>query len=130
MKKVFIVIMLVLMALLVTGCDAEADVASRNLSTSADSFEIVRRIVFYNAITDTPFLTIEGLCSLGNYDSNLRMSVTCKTGEGQYLKHFLGLSDNVSFYAEQLDASTVDAYHYRFIARPTQIIPDIELDLP
>lgn len=104
----------------------DADVASRNLSTAADNFEIQRRVVFYNGITGDYILSLEGLCSLGNTDKEKRLSVTCKTGPSQYKKHFLGLSDNVTFFAEQLEAKNVSAYHYRVIFKPQTIIPDIE----
>ncbi len=75
------------------GC-TDADVASRNLSKAADQFEVNRRVVFYNGITGDYILSIEGLCSLGNKDTDGRLSVTCKTGAETYKKHFLGLSDN------------------------------------
>ena len=109
-----------------TACN-EADVASQNLSTAADNFQINRRIVFYNGITDTYMLTIEGLCSLGNSDRDGQLTVTCKTGPEAYKKHFLGLSDNVTYFVEQLDAANVSPYHYKVIFRPAQIIPDIDL---
>lgn len=108
------------------GCARDADVASDNLSKAADMFEINRRVVFYNGITGDYILSIEGLCSLGNTDTVKRMSVTCKTGEREYKKHFLGLSDNVTFFAEQLAASKESAYHYRIIFKPQSIIPDID----
>ena len=105
----------------------EADVASQNLSTAADNFQINRRIVFYNGITDTYMLTIEGLCSLGNTDRDGQLTVTCKTGPTAYKKHFLGLSDNVTYFVEQLEAANVSAYHYKVIFRPATIIPDVDL---
>jgi hypothetical protein len=71
-------------------------------------------------------LIIEGKCSLGNNDTSLRMSVTCKTGEGEYKKHILGLSDNVTFFMEQVDPKKVSAYHYRVIFKPQSIVPDID----
>ena len=98
MKKIrFLLALLVLfsIALAITGC-SDADVASENLSKAADQFEITRRIVFYNGITGEYILTIEGLCSLGNYDAAGSLSVTCKTGANEFKKHFLGLSDNVT----------------------------------
>lgn len=91
---------------LVTGCSTDADVASHNLSQAADQFEITRRIVFYNGITGGYMLTIEGLCSLGNNDTAKRLSVTCKVGPSAYKKHFLGLSDNVTFFVEQMEPVT------------------------
>ncbi|MEY9198715.1 hypothetical protein ABIA16_003831 [Sinorhizobium fredii] len=110
---------------LLAGCTA-ADIASQNLSKAADNFEVTRRVVFYNGITGDYILTIEGLCSLGNQDSTGELTVTCKTGPKAYKKHFLGLSDNVTFFAEQLEAANVSAYHYRVVFKPQTIIPDID----
>ena len=127
MKK--LTLSLIAVAALVTGCVREADVASRNLSVAADQFEVSRRIVFYNGITADYMLTIEGLCSLGNYDANRQLSVTCKTGPTEYKKHFLGLSDNVTYFVEQIQASKVDVFHYRVIFKPSVIVPDIDMKL-
>lgn len=109
-----------------SGCN-DADVASRNLSKAADMFEVNRRIVFYNGITGDYMLTIEGLCSLGNSDSSRQLSITCKTGPNAYKKHFLGLSDNVTYFVEQKENVAVSVYQYRVIFKPETILPDIEL---
>ena len=129
MKKLLIFGLLMIAMLFISACSSEADVASFNISKAADQFEVNRRIVFYNGITGEYILVLEGLCSLGNFDTTLRMSVTCKTGPESFKKHFLGLSDNVTFFAEQIDASTVDAFHYRVIFRPETILPAIEIEL-
>lgn len=113
-------------ALLLGAC-TEADTVSENLSKEADSFNVERRVVFFNGITDKYLLTIEGKCSLGNNDDARSLTVTCKVGEGEYKKHFLGLSDNVSFFVEQTEGENVDPYHYKVIFRPESIIPDIDL---
>lgn len=126
MKKVWI--WLVVFMVLVTGCSTDADIASRNLSKSADMFEVPRRIVFYNGITGDYILTIEGLCSLGNSDDVGELTVTCKTGDNTYKKHFLGLSDNVTYFAEQIESVQSDVYHYRVVFKPEAIIPDIDLE--
>jgi len=124
MKKLLFV--LIIIAFLLSSC-ADADLASQNLSTAADNFEITRRIVFYNGISGEYILVIEGLCSLGNYDEEDELSVTCKISADEYVKHFLGLSDNVTYFAEQIESSQVDVYHYRVIFKPAAIIPDIEV---
>lgn len=103
-----------------------ADVASANLSKAADNFEVSRRIVFYNGITDTYMLSIEGLCSLGNNDRAGQLTVTCKTGPNEFKKHFLGLSDNVTYFVEQLAAADVSTFHYRVMFRPQTIISDVD----
>ena len=125
MKKL---IALGLVAGLLVGCAPDADIASRNLSRAADMFEIERRIVFYNGITSEYILTIEGLCSLGSGTSSKSVTVTCKTGRNDYKKHFLGLSDNVTYFAEQLDYAQVGAYHYRVIFKPQSILPNIDFE--
>lgn len=107
------------------GCN-DADVASSNLSKAADQFQILRRIVFYNGITDTYMLTLEGYCSLGNQDGPKELTVTCKIGD-QYKKHFLGLSDNVTYFVEQLDGANVSIDHYRVVFKPSVIVPDVEV---
>ena len=105
---------------------SDADVASKNLSKAADNFEVTRRIVFYNGITGDYMLTIEGLCSLGNHDKARELSVTCKTGTAAHKKHFLGLSDNVTFFVEQVNDMPVNVYHYRVFFKPQTILPDID----
>lgn len=112
--------------LALAGCDSDADIASRNISKAADNFEVGRRIVFYNGITDSYMLTVEGRCALGNRDKAREVTVTCKTGPDSFKKHFLGLSDNVTFFAEQLETVNVSTYHYRIIFKPQTIIPDID----
>lgn len=116
------------------GCN-DADIASRNISQAADNFEINRRVVFYNGITGGYMLSIEGLCSLGNQDKSGQISITCKTGPGTYKKHFLGLSDNVTYFIEQMQPAAASAYHYRVTFKPQTILPDIDFrgstsDLP
>ena len=115
-------------ALALSGC-SQADTASRNISRAADQFEIERRIVFFNGITDTYLLSIEGLCSMTADNLDSQLEVTCKTGPTEYRKHYLGLSDNVSYFSEQIEGADVDPYHYKVIFRPSTIIPDIDLDV-
>ncbi len=115
-------------ALSLVGCaQNDANVASYNLSKAADMFEISRRIVFYNGITGDYMLTIEGLCSLGNSDGAGQLTVTCKTGPEAFKKHFLGLSDNVTYFVEQVEAAKASTYHYRVVFKPSTLIPDIEI---
>ena len=122
-KLIFVMIMFVTLVIL-TGCLDDAQIASHNVSKAADNFEIGRRIIFYNGITDTYMLTVEGACSIE--DQKIQLEVICKVGESGYVKHFLGLSDNVTYFAEQLKGADVSAYHYRVTFKPQSIIPDID----
>ncbi|MCG9657645.1 hypothetical protein [Vibrio mediterranei] len=114
-----------LLTLLLTGCERDAQVASRNLSRAAEMFEIQRRVVFYNGINGEYLLTIEGRCSID--DQGHQLEVTCKTGPNAFKKHFLGLSDNVTYFAEQLSPVDVNVYRYRVVFKPETLLPDGEL---
>lgn len=120
MKKHLIVIILLFS---LSAC-TDADIASKNLSKAAEYFEIERRVVFYNGITSDYILSIEGRCSI--YHGVAQLEVTCKTGPEDYKKHFLGLSDNVTYFAEQIKSKSVSVYHYRVVFKPQTIIPDME----
>lgn len=124
MKKILIGVALIAT---MTACPSDADVASTNLSKAADNFEVQRRIVFYNGITNEYILVIEGLCSLGNFDEERELSVTCKVGPDQFKKHFLGLSDNVTYVVEQLASNSVSTSRYRVIFKPSTIVPDVDV---
>jgi hypothetical protein len=113
------------MALILGACSNDASVVSSNLSQAADNFEINRRIVFYNGITGEYMLTIEGLCS--QEPSEKKLSVTCKIGPNQFKKHFLGLSDNVTYFSEQMDPAPASTYFYRVTFKPSTILPSINL---
>lgn len=122
MKKLLLIPALVGLA----ACVPDAQVASHNLSKAADMFEIDRRVVFYNGITDTYMLTIEGRCSITKDAADVQLEVTCKTGPNEYKKHFLGVSDNVTYFVEQLEGRDVSTYHYRVIFKPQSILPDVD----
>ena len=113
------------LTLAATACSSDADVASRNLSKAADQFEIDRRIVFFNGITDSYLMTIEGRCSIEADADDSQLEVTCQV-EGGYRKHFLGLSDNVSYFVEHLTPTDVSTTRYRVIFKPEVIVPDVD----
>lgn len=121
------VLALLLAAVTVVACSTDADVASKNLSLEAEQFRIERRVVFFNGITDEYMLTIEGRCSIE--DQGNQLEVTCKLGDEQFKKHFLGLSDNVTYFVEQLDPVDVSTYRYKVVFKPSVIVPDVETDL-
>lgn len=124
-KKVVLALGGMVMAGGLSACSNDADIASRNLSQAADNFEISRRIVFYNGITNDYILVIEGLCS--QQPDNKKISVTCKTGPNSYKKHFLGLSDNVTYFSEQMEQAKASIYFYRVTFKPSTIIPAIDV---
>ena len=130
MKKAKYIIGAVGLGILLTaaasGCTSDAQTVSQNLSTAADQFEVQRKIVGINGITDKPAFVVEGRCSIT--DEGNQLEVTCKHGDDDYRKHFVGLSDNVFYVATQMDAMDVSEYRTRIIIKPESIIPDFDLE--
>lgn len=140
MKKAGLVVLAIVMVMSFAGCgdiarsmQAQADattsdaaVARRNLETAEQNFQVFRRVVFYNGITGDYILQLEGYLAI-IIDSDGDLVVTVKTENGQYLKHYLGLSDNVTYFSEALAANNVSTKQYRVIFKPSVIIPTIEM---
>ncbi len=114
------------LAVALVACSQESETAAYNVSLAAQNFEVNRRCIFYNGITGEYILTIEGLLSVTESANQNRLEVIVKTGPRSYKKHYLGLSDNVTYFCEQIESVPADPYHYRVVFRPTTIIPDIE----
>lgn len=128
MKSIAIVSAAVLAAVVSVGCESDARMASANLSKAADMFEIERRVVFYDSIQGSYILSIEGRCSINKDNADQQLEVTCKTGKDEFKKHFLGISNNVTYFAEQLTSKDASLYNYRVIFKPQTLIPNIDLE--
>lgn len=123
------IIFIILLAVSLVGCGLEAAAANSvryNLEVAEQNFEIFRRAVFYNGITGEYILTIEGRLAI-TVDSDGDLVVTVKTETGEYLKHYLGLSDNVTWFSEQLRSATVSDAQYRVIFKPSTLLWDVDL---
>ena len=121
----FTIVVISAVALGVSACENDANVASRNISQAADNFEINRRIVFYNGVTGEFILTIEGNCS--QEQTEKKLAVICKTGTGIFKKHFLGISDNVTYFSEQMEPAAASTYRYRVTFKPSVSVPAIDV---
>ena len=123
-KLIATIVAMLLAAVSLAACANDSETVSHNLSQDADNFKVHRRVVFFNGITDKYLLSIEGYCSIT--DEGNQLEVTCKVGESTYKKHFLGLSDNVPYFVEQLEPIESDPYHYKVVFKPETIVPDVE----
>lgn len=117
-------------AILFSGCgDSAAETASKNMSTAADNFEVPRRIIFVNGITDEIPFVVEGRCSIEVDHEDKQLEVMCKEGPDEYKKHFLGISDNMTYIVEQLEPVDVDEYRTRIMIKPEQLVPNFDLNV-
>lgn len=120
-----IVLALAVTVVAVSGCTSDADKTSKNLSKAAEQFEVQRRIVGINGITDKILFEVEGRCSIETPGG--RLEVICKHGPDDYRKHFVGLADNVTYVAVQMEGVDANAYRTRIILKPENIVPDFDL---
>lgn len=123
MKKAVVASVLAGSAIL-AGCSSNAEVVSENISRAAEDFQIARRVIFLNGITDKYILVIEGRCNIVD-EGGVQLEVTCRTPEGDK-KHFLGLSDNVTYFVEQMNPTQVSQDHYKVFFKPSVILPDVD----
>jgi hypothetical protein len=125
-----LVLVVVLFAALLAGCGSNADTASDNISTECENFseQCQRKIVGINGITDKILFEVEGRCSLEMGDSMAdTLDVICKHGPGDIRKHYLGMSDNVTFLSTQVQGMDVDEYRTKIVLRPQALVPDLDL---
>lgn len=128
MKKIIAVsAVAVVSAATLTSCtEDDSDVVDHNITKAAKNFEVNRRIVVVNGITDKIQLQVEGRCNIE--PGTGKVFITCKVAEGSgndsYIRHQLYTSDNVFVVVEQGEPVDVSAYHYRFTYKPQSIIPD------
>jgi hypothetical protein len=123
MRKILFMAFAIMVMVSLIGCN-DATVARSNLETAEQNFQVYRRVVFYNGITNDYILSIEGYLAI-IVDSDGDLVVTVKTEDGLFLKHYLGLSDNVTYFSEALKASAVSDKTYKVIFKPSVIIPSI-----
>lgn len=116
-----------LMVAALAGCSSASDakVASQNLSTAADNFEVQREIRGVNTRTGAYLFEVTGRCSIDR--ESLDYVVTCKQGPNDYRKHFLSRSTDTSIVVAQLAPIDVSVYHTRIILKPENLLPEIEL---
>lgn len=126
MKRIAILILAVVGLVAFAGCGSPADTVSHNLSKEAEKFNVQRKIVGINGITDKVEFEVEGRCSI---DPGIVRSlvVTCKQGPDDYRKHYVGMADNMFFISTQLKGIDVSEYRTKIILRPTSIVPDFDL---
>jgi hypothetical protein len=124
--KNLLLVLVCFVSAFVVGCINDADTARYNLEREEQNFNVFRRVVFYNGINGEYILTIEGRLAI-TIDTDGDLVVTVKTENGTYLKHYLGLSDNVTYFSEQLESKAVSTSHYKVIFKPSVIVPVVEV---
>ncbi len=121
MKKILALIVLII-GIMVTGC-SQADKVSYNLSKEADNFNVVRQLTVINCIEGDVLFQMTGKMSITADTSDNQLEVIVENEDGNYKKHFIGLSDNVTYVVEDMDITNVSKYKYTLNYNPKMWIP-------
>jgi ABC-type Fe3+-hydroxamate transport system substrate-binding protein len=124
MKRIFALVLALLLCLITLSACSEADKVNTNLSKQADYFECERKITVYNARTDTIILEAEGYMSVSN-NSASELVVTCKVGPNEYKKNYIYLNDYTLYVVEDITGTHTDPYHYQLYFH-TEVLPTVE----
>ena len=121
-KKALLIVALCLMVLILSSCqDRQAERVSYNISKEADNFNVTRRVTIFNTRTDKCLLEIIGNLSVQQSDGDIDIIV--EVGEGQYKKHFVNLNSWTTYVVEDVSGAFVDKYHYEINFQPKAIMP-------
>jgi len=123
MKKIVLILLSVILIVSVSGCSSEADKVSYNLSQEADNFNVVRQITVINCIAGDTLFQMTGRMSIKADTNDHQLEVTVETENGKYQKHFIGLSDNVTYVVEDLGSNNISKYKYSLNYNPKMWIP-------
>ena len=122
-KIVFTVVTVMCMAMLFTACVREADKVSQNLSLEADNFNNVRQITVMNCIKGDVLFQMTGKMSIEADTDDNQLEIIVEDENGEHKKHFIGLSDNVTYVVEDITSKNVDKYKYTLNFNPKMWVP-------
>lgn len=124
MKKILSVVLMVMLVFCLVGCDQrQADDVSYNLSLKADNFEDVRQITVINCLQGDVLFQMTGKMSIEADMEDNQLEIVVEDENGQFKKHFIGLSDNVTYVVEDITSGNVDKYSYTLNFNPKMWIP-------
>ena len=115
---------LIFLAAALTGCSDAARV-EYNLTEEADNFNVVRQLTVINCIQGDMLFQMTGKMSITADTSDNQLEIITENDDGTYAKHFVGLSDNVTYTIEDLNLgeNEVEKYKYTLNFNPKMWIP-------
>ena len=125
-KLIYILTIMVMLVLLFSGC-SQASRVSHNLSQEADNFNNVRQLTVINCIKGDVLFQMTGKLSINVDELDNQLEIVVEDENGLYKKHFIGLSDNVTYVVEDITSKDVSKYKYTLNFNPNMWIP-IEIE--
>jgi hypothetical protein len=122
MKRIIGVVLILILSMSLIGC-SEAEKVSYNLSEQADNFNVIRQLTVINCIEGDVLFQMTGKMSITADTKDNQLEVIVEDENGSYQKHFVGLSDNVTYVIEQISSKDVNKYKYTLNYNPKMWIP-------
>ena len=113
---------------IVSGC-SEKDRVESNLTKEADNFNVVREVTVINCIEGDVIFQMSGRMAITADTGDNQLEIIVENNDGTYVKHFVGLSDNVTYVIEDLNLgeNDVNKYQYTLNFNPNMWMP-VEID--
>ena len=126
MKKFLTIVLCLVLVISMVGC-RQADKVSYNLSKQADTFNEVRQITVINCLQGDTIFQMTGKMSITADTEDNQLEVVVEDENGEYKKHFIGLSDNVTYVIEDITSKDVSNYRYTLNFNPKMwILTDVD----
>lgn len=124
-RKLKIVAFAAVLAVSLTACSTQAERVSYNLSQEADNFNDIRQITVINCLQGDVLFQMTGKMSITADTADNQLEIVVEDERGEYKKHFIGLSDNVTYVVEDITAGDVNQYKYTLNFNPKMWLPEI-----
>lgn len=123
-KKILATVMIGILSLGLVGCSQASRVES-NLTKQADNFNIVRQLTVINCLQGDVLFQMTGKMSITADTTDNQLEIIVENEDGSYVKHFVGLSDNVTYVVEDLNLgeNEVENYKYTLNFNPSMWLP-------
>ena len=124
MKKYIVTLVTaIILILILAGCQTEAQKVSQNLSLEADNFNNIRQITVINCLQGDVLFQMTGKMSITADMADNQLEIVVEDENSGYKKHFIGLSDNVTYVVEDITSKEVNKYKYTLNFNPKMWIP-------
>ena len=125
MKKAICILACTALAVTLAACSTEAERVSYNLSQQADSFNDIRQVTVINCLQGDVLFQMTGKMSITADTADNQLEIVVEDENGEYKKHFIGLSDNVTYVVEDVTTGDVNQYKYTLNFNPKMWLPEV-----
>lgn len=112
-KKMEMFFAVIAMVTTLAGC-SQSERVNANLTKEADNFNVVRQLTVMNCIEGDVLFQMTGRMSITADTSDNQLEIIVENDDDSYVKHFVGLSDNVTYVVEDLNLGNNDVEKYKY----------------